>query len=100
MIEELVAEYRGPWKLRALRQDGKGNELQEHRSGWTSEEMRRLGYGVTGLLGHKILRSEGHNLRFPPRFLAGAISFISYLFYARWFPSCSSALLCVKETGR
>lgn len=63
-----------------------GNPLQEHRSGWSFEQMRQLGYRSVGLSGPKILRHEvesstmGNDLltsiRFRPRlfwFIVAAI---------------------------
>lgn len=42
------------------------NPLQVHRSGWTADELRHMGYDVRGIDGLKLLRGERSKLRFYP----------------------------------
>ncbi len=41
---------------RYLWQDGYINSMQEHKSGWTVEELQNLGFKVFGMNGWKNLR--------------------------------------------
>jgi 2-polyprenyl-3-methyl-5-hydroxy-6-metoxy-1,4-benzoquinol methylase len=63
-----------------------GNEWQKHRSGWTADELRSLGYRVTGGGGLLIL---GRRVRGLSTVLGG---------FARLVPGWGEFLLCVKET--
>jgi hypothetical protein len=74
------------------------NELQEHRSGWTAEEMRGLGYNVYGMYGPKILRGEYHRHRLKPAALWGVIAAGAHFSYTKWKPKSAAAILCVKST--
>lgn len=71
--------------------------LQEHRSGWTPDEMRDRGYRVLGVYGHQSLRGQGHRLRLQPRILGGLVSEFSQYGWVRNHPESAAALLCVKS---
>jgi hypothetical protein len=72
------------------------NDLQEHLSGWEAEEMKQLGYRVTGVLGPKTLRGEMHVLKGQPKIFWGFISLVAHFLWTRWAPSKAAAILCVK----
>ncbi len=71
-------------------------DLQEHLSGWEVDEMRQLGYDVTGILGPKSLRSEYHMLKRSPKLFWGMVSLLGQLLYTRFHPVKATAILCVK----
>lgn len=73
-----------------------GNIYQRHLSGWTAEEMRRMGYKVIGLNGWKPLRGEFAMPRFYPRILCNALSRFSQPL-VRNHPEHAFHLLCIKE---
>lgn len=80
-----------------LPQHSHEGDLQEHRSGWTAGELRRLGFRVVGMHGHRLLRGEEHRLRLHPRALGGALAVASHHLYTRAHPEAAAALLCIKE---
>lgn len=75
-------------------QDG---DLQEHLSGWTSEEFRSKGYKVHGMLGPKSMRGEYHHIKGKPRALWAAISTASHYLSTRAHPEKSAAVMAVKH---
>jgi ubiquinone/menaquinone biosynthesis C-methylase UbiE len=79
-----------------LPQDGyDNNPLQEHISGWSVEELRRLGFRVTGLLGWKKLRGYKAMLRHRPTLLWQVISDLTQKLTYH-YPGLASRLLAVK----
>jgi len=82
-----------------------GNPLQEHKSGWSYEKMRHLGFRSVGLSGPKMLRHEvesitmGNDLltsiRFRPRLLWFIIAAILQPLTYR-IPSIAFSLMSVK----
>lgn len=75
-----------------------GNAFQEHRSGWEPDEMRRLGYRVTGIYGWKPLRGERAEPVVRPRGLGSLLAMWSQpLVRAR--PEHAFHLLCVKDVA-
>ncbi|MCC6355471.1 MAG: SAM-dependent methyltransferase [Verrucomicrobiae bacterium] len=72
-------------------------DLQAHRSGWTAAEMRALGYEVIGLNGLKVLRGQGHKLRFRPWSLWAIISWLTQVAWCRRHPDTAAALFCWKD---
>lgn len=72
------------------------NVWQIHKSGWNPDEMRKMGYKVTGFLGWKPLRKEYSIIRFWPRFVWNIISDITQ-FFVKNSPKKAWQLLCVKE---
>lgn len=73
--------YNNPWQL--------------HRSGWTANEMKKRGYGVTGFGGLKLLRPT-FEVRFSPKKLWWFISDVSEII-VRNLPQSAFSILCVKE---
>ena len=72
------------------------NKWQIHKSGWSVDELRKMGYSVKGVNGLKWLRTERANIRFRPKILWMAVSdFSQYLTY--FFPKLAFQLLCVKR---
>jgi hypothetical protein len=80
-----------------LPQASHDGDLQAHHSGWTAPEMRRLGFHVQGMHGHRTLRGEGHRLRLQPRALGGLLAVASHHLYTKAHPEAAAALLCIKN---
>jgi hypothetical protein len=74
------------------------NPYQAHRSGFTADEMRRLGYRVRGMHGLRWLCGACGDSRFAPgalwRRIADLTAPIVY-----FVPRLAFSLLCVKEVG-
>jgi hypothetical protein len=75
-------------------------DLQAHHSGWDAEEMKKLGYCVTGQLGPKKLRGQYHRLKYRPDFFWGLVSLAGQLVWSWWHPQTAAAILCVKKLER
>lgn len=73
------------------------DDLQLHLSGWEAGEMRGHGYRVWGSLGPRCLRGEGHQIKYRPRALWGAVSLAGHFLFTRWMPKHAAAILCMKE---
>jgi hypothetical protein len=80
-----------------LVQHSHDGDLQAHRSGWTATDMRRRGFRVQGMHGHRALRGEAHRLRVRPRALGGILAVASHHLYTRSHPEVAAALLCIKQ---
>lgn len=80
-----------------VNQTGEDNGLQEHLSGWSVSDFRKLGYKVLGRYGLKGLRGEKAELKYKPKILWGLISEISNIFYTRKKPRKAYSLLATKE---
>lgn len=80
-----------------LPQHDTGNNLQEHLSGWTVEEMRQLGYQVRGMYGLKTLRGERHSICCRPKIFWGVLSETTHFLFTRNHPEYAAAILCVKD---
>jgi ubiquinone/menaquinone biosynthesis C-methylase UbiE len=79
-----------------LWQDGfDNNPFQEHKSGWSVEELRRLGFSVVGLLGCKKLRGYGALPRYRPALLLEVVSDLTQILTYH-YPGLASRLLAVK----
>jgi len=74
------------------------NPLQEHRSGWNVEELRRLGFNVYGSAGLKWLRGDKGHVKYRPAFLWERLSDITQPVVYRC-PRFAFQLLAVKTTG-
>jgi hypothetical protein len=61
-------------------QEYDGNLLQLHKSGWTLDDFKKLGFKVHGINGFRLLRKEKAELRFKPRLFTSVISDISQKF--------------------
>jgi len=66
-----------------------------HRSGWTVEEMRMLGFKVEGMMGLKPLRGEFGEVKWKPKLFWHRVSVLTQPF-VRNAPSLAYQLLCVK----
>ena len=75
-------------------------DLQTHLSGWEPEEMEKLGYRVTGLLGPKKLRGEYHRLKRRPDVFWGVVSLAGQIFWSKRHPKDAAAILAVKELAK
>ena len=76
------------------------DDLQEHLSGWTPDEMRRRGYNVLGFYGHKALRGEYHRLKGRPKVFWAVVSLLSQTLVARHRPEKAAAIYCVKDVSK
>jgi SAM-dependent methyltransferase len=72
-------------------------DLQQHLSGWDTDEMNTLGYRVEGLLGPKSLRGEYHRIKKHPRAFWAGVSLLAQLTVTKGNPQNSAAILCVKS---
>lgn len=76
-----------------------GNPFQEHKCGFSTAELRALGYRVNGIRGPKPLRGELGQLRFRPKFLwhriSGALQPLTWV-----CPQGAFGLVAVKEKGK
>jgi SAM-dependent methyltransferase len=72
-------------------------DLQVHLSGWEPAEMSNYGYVVTGLLGPKTLRGEGHMLKKRPAVLWAMVSFFCQVLWTKRQPAKAAAIFCVKS---
>ena len=72
------------------------NTLQTHKSGWSVDDFREIGYKVQGMNGIKSLRKEKAAIRFKPSIFWNLLSDISQkvTFY---YPRHAFQLLAVKE---
>jgi SAM-dependent methyltransferase len=78
-------------------QRSKEGDLQEHLSGWTTAEMRSLGYEVLGMYGPKAWRGEYHRVIRRPRVFWVLASILAHYAVTRARPEKSAALYCVKR---
>ncbi len=80
-----------------LRQsESSGNVFQVHLSGWTTEELKRLGFKVYGVNGLKFLRREEAVIRFKPQAIFSEVSIMSQKL-AYHCPKIAFQLLAVKK---
>lgn len=85
-----------------------GNLYQQHKSGWTVDEMELRGYKVYGMTGIKFLRRENSSketkqkddifttIRFKPRNMWLIISELTQLI-TYYFPRLSFEIFCMKK---
>lgn len=72
------------------------SKYDEHLSGWTSAELKKIGYITYGMLGPKFLRGDKHKIKFSPEVLWAVISEIfQWTIYLR-NPKKATAILGVK----
>jgi hypothetical protein len=78
MLEEMKRVSRGLAVIMTpngfLPQEPDDNPWQQHRSGWTAEELRDLGFRVRGIRGPKLLRGEYARPRIRPAPVGLALS--------------------------
>ena len=79
-------------------QTKKNENLQEHLSGWMSEEFGNRNYEVYGMNGLKSFRN-GVSLKYHPRLMWGVLSFISQVMYAYQHPEVAGHLFAVRHLG-
>ena len=80
-----------------IKQDSiEDNPYQVHQSGWTVEELKKLGYKVYGMRGLKFIRGEKASIRYKPWFFWGWLSTLSQ-FLVYWFPHFAYQLMAVKD---
>ena len=72
------------------------NGLQEHLCGWTTEELSKKGYKVSGMYGWKRLRGKTANL-LGPKIITGVFSELTHYLYTKRNPKSSFSLFAVKE---
>lgn len=73
-----------------------GNPWQEHKSGWGSKEMKKMGFKVVGLRGWKGFRGEMSYLKYKPKLLFYILSTITQ-FFVRNNSDLAFQILCIKE---
>jgi SAM-dependent methyltransferase len=81
-----------------LRQQGKDNPYQEHKSGWTMRELKSFGFTtIRGMGGLKCLRSRDNaEIRFRPSYLFAALSIVSQALTDN-LPALAFQLLAIKR---
>ncbi|MFC2011841.1 class I SAM-dependent methyltransferase [Chloroflexota bacterium] len=80
-----------------IQQDGyDNNPSQVHKSGWTTNEFKNLGYRVHGKNGWKILRGDRGLLKFKPTFLWQVISDITQRI-TYYYPELATQLFATKR---
>ncbi len=72
------------------------NPWQEHRSGWSFDEMKGYGYTIFGFGGYKHLRGERFAIKYKPRVLWKYFSFFTQLFTYK-SPQMAYGILCIKS---
>ena len=74
------------------------NPFQEHKSGWTYQDMKKLGFIVYGVNGYKKLRGMYAVPKMKPREFGNFISNLSQIFLnITGLKKYSFAILCVKN---
>lgn len=81
-------------------QDGyDNNSLQEHKSGWSVEELEKLGFKVFGINGWKKLRGYKASIKYKPTRLWSIISDLTQKI-TYYFPKFAFHLFAVKQINR
>lgn len=75
------------------------NPFQQHFSGWSANNFRRLGYQVIGMYGWKPLRAEGAILRFKPKLVWGILSELTHYLFTRNHSDYAFSLLAWKDVA-
>jgi SAM-dependent methyltransferase len=80
-----------------LWQDGyDNNPLQEHKSGWSVKELRKLGFKVSGISGWKKLRRYKGDIKYAPHFLWDRLSDLSQKI-TYYYPKLAFQLFAIKQ---
>ena len=74
------------------------NPLQEHKSGWSVEELERLGFNVFGMNGWKKLRGYKGSVKYKPTLLWNIIANLTQKITYR-YPRYAFQLFAIKQTG-
>ena len=72
------------------------NPGQIHKSGWTVDQMQRLGYEVIGINGLKHFRGYRAKIAWRPRWFWRVVSDFSQ-FYVKKHPEKAFHILCIKD---
>ncbi len=73
-----------------------GDPCLAHQSGWTYDELRRLGFNISGISGWRRLRGSDGDIRLRPKLFWFAISGLTQ-YITHYFPNKHAfGLLCVK----
>ena len=72
------------------------NPFQEHKSGWTVEELKNLGFKIYGINGWKKLRGYKGIIKYKPIFLWNKISDLTQK-VTYYFPNLAFQLLAIKK---
>jgi len=72
------------------------NPLQEHKSGWSVEELKRLGFSVFGMGGWKKLRGYKAVIKYKPTLFWKAISELTQK-VTYWYPKFAFQLFAIKK---
>jgi SAM-dependent methyltransferase len=81
----------------AKQNPSEGNLLQEHKSGWRTQELVQLGFKVRGIEGWKELRGYQGVVKYKPAFVWGRISDLTQKM-TYYYPGLAFRLLAVKRT--
>jgi len=72
------------------------NPLQEHKSGWSVEELEKLGFKVVGINGWRKLRGYRATIKYKPNFLWYRISDLTQKI-TYYYPKLAFQLFAIKE---
>ena len=72
------------------------NPLQKHRSSWSAEELKKLGFEVVGINGWKKLRGYKAQIKYKPTLLWSVISDITQKI-TYYYPKFAFQILAVKQ---
>ena len=72
------------------------NPLQEHRSGWSADELRKLGFKVRGIDGWKRLRGYKAAMKYEPPFLWRRISDLTQKI-TQYYTKSAFRLMAIKQ---
>jgi len=72
------------------------NLLQEHKSGWSVEELEKLGFKVFGMNGWKKLRGYKGEMRYKPAFFWARVLYLTQKVTYR-YPKLAFQLFAVKQ---
>jgi hypothetical protein len=70
--------------------------LQKHKSGWTVDELKNLGFKVHGINGFRRLRGYGSSIKYKPKFLWVRISDLTQKI-TYYYPKIAFQNLAIKE---
>ncbi len=76
--------------------DYDNNPFQEHKSGWSARDLRKLGFKVYGKRGWKILRGYRGAVKFRPTWLWGIISDLTQT-VTYFYPEQARQLVAIKQ---
>lgn len=77
--------------------EAEDGDYQKHVSGWTTEQMEKLGFRVYGINGLKFLRGELHRIKYKPFWFWVLVSFMSQKLWCHNHPKSAAAIFCVKN---